>query len=67
MDAFDRVRLADGRNLDMRVSWPAGRLPLVFHHGTPTLNVPLRVAGDPQWHIQGAATPVRAPKICGTR
>jgi pimeloyl-ACP methyl ester carboxylesterase len=42
MDAFDHVRLPDGRRLDMRVSGPAGGLPLVFHHGTPGAATPVR-------------------------
>jgi pimeloyl-ACP methyl ester carboxylesterase len=29
------LRLADGRSLDVEVSGPAGRTPLVVHHGTP--------------------------------
>jgi pimeloyl-ACP methyl ester carboxylesterase len=33
--SFDHVRLSDGRRLDIRVSGPAGGIPLVFHHGTP--------------------------------
>jgi pimeloyl-ACP methyl ester carboxylesterase len=42
MDAFDHVRLPDGRRLDMRVSGPAGGRPLVFHHGTPGAATPVR-------------------------
>lgn len=42
MDAFDHVRLPDGRRLDMRVSGPAGGLPLIFHHGTPGAGTPVR-------------------------
>lgn len=42
MDAFDHVRLPDGRRLDMRVSGPAGGLPLIFHHGTPGAATPVR-------------------------
>ena len=42
MDAFDHVRLPDGRRLDMRVSGPAGGFPLVFHHGTPGAATPVR-------------------------
>ena len=42
MDAFDHVRLPDGRRLDMRVSGPAGGFPLVFHHGTPDAATPFR-------------------------
>jgi pimeloyl-ACP methyl ester carboxylesterase len=42
MDAFDRVRLPDGRRLDMRVSGPADGFPLVFHHGTPGAATPVR-------------------------
>src|SRR5450755_4007095 len=42
MDAFDHVRLPDGRRLDMRVTGPAGGFPLVFHHGTPDAATPFR-------------------------
>lgn len=42
MDAFEQVQLPDGRRLDMCVSGPAGGLPLVFHHGTPSAAVPIR-------------------------
>jgi pimeloyl-ACP methyl ester carboxylesterase len=35
MSGLDHVRLPDGRRLEMRVSGPAGGLPLVFNHGTP--------------------------------
>ena len=42
MDVSDHVRLPDGRRLDMRVSGPAGGLPLVFHHGTPGAATPVR-------------------------
>ncbi len=42
MDAFDHVRLPDGRRLDVRVSGPAGGFPLVFHHGTPGAATPVR-------------------------
>jgi pimeloyl-ACP methyl ester carboxylesterase len=42
MDAFDHVRLPDGRRLDLRVSGPAGGFPLVFHHGTPGAATPVR-------------------------
>jgi pimeloyl-ACP methyl ester carboxylesterase len=42
MNAFDHVRLPDGRRLDMRVSGPAGGFPLVFHHGTPGAATPVR-------------------------
>jgi pimeloyl-ACP methyl ester carboxylesterase len=41
MDAFERVQLPDGRRLDVRVSGPAGGLPLVFHHGTPGAATPI--------------------------
>lgn len=41
MDAFEQVQLPDGRRLDMRVSGPAGGLPLVFHHGTPGAATPI--------------------------
>jgi pimeloyl-ACP methyl ester carboxylesterase len=42
MDAFDHVRLPDGRHLEVRVSGPSGGLPLVFHHGAPGSATPLR-------------------------
>jgi pimeloyl-ACP methyl ester carboxylesterase len=42
MSDIDHVRLADGRRLDVRVSGPAGGLPLIFHHGTPGAATPLR-------------------------
>lgn len=42
MDAFDHVRLPDGRRLDLRVSGPADGFPLVFHHGTPGAATPVR-------------------------
>jgi pimeloyl-ACP methyl ester carboxylesterase len=42
MSALDHVQLPDGRRLDVRVSGPAGGLPLVFHHGTPGAVTPTR-------------------------
>jgi pimeloyl-ACP methyl ester carboxylesterase len=42
VNAFNHVRLPDGRRLDIRVSGPASGLPLVFHHGTPGAVTPLR-------------------------
>ena len=42
MSVFDHVLLADGRRLDMRISGPAGGVPLVFHHGTPGARTPVR-------------------------
>ena len=42
MDAFEQVQLPDGRRLDVRVSGPAGGLPLVYHHGTPSSARPVR-------------------------
>jgi pimeloyl-ACP methyl ester carboxylesterase len=42
VDAFDHIRLPDGRLLDLRVSGPADGFPLVFHHGTPGAATPLR-------------------------
>jgi pimeloyl-ACP methyl ester carboxylesterase len=42
MDAFEQVQLPDGRRLDVRVSGPAGGLPLVYHHGTPSSARPIR-------------------------
>ena len=41
MDAVEQVLLPDGRLLDMRVTGPAGGLPLVFHHGTPGAATPV--------------------------
>ena len=41
MDAFEQVRMPDGRYLDVRVSGPADGLPLVFHHGTPGAATPI--------------------------
>jgi pimeloyl-ACP methyl ester carboxylesterase len=38
----DQLRLADRRRLDVRVSGPAGGVPLVFHHGTPGARTPMR-------------------------
>lgn len=43
MSALDHVELPDGRRLDVRVSGPAGGLPLVFNHGTPGAATPIRV------------------------
>lgn len=42
MGPTDRVRLADGRRLDIRVSGPPDGIPLVFHHGTPGAATPVR-------------------------
>jgi pimeloyl-ACP methyl ester carboxylesterase len=42
MGAFEQVQLPDGRRLDVRVSGPAGGVPLVFHHGTPGAITPIR-------------------------
>jgi len=39
---IDQLRLADRRRLDVRVSGPAGGVPLVFHHGTPGARTPMR-------------------------
>jgi pimeloyl-ACP methyl ester carboxylesterase len=41
MDTVEQVQLPDGRRLDVRVSGPAGGLPLVFHHGTPGAATPI--------------------------
>jgi len=42
MDVLEQqLQLPDGRRLDMRVSGPAGGLPLVFHHGTPGARTPI--------------------------
>lgn len=43
MDPFEQVLLPDGRRLDLRVSGPAGGLPLVYHHGTPGAATPIRL------------------------
>lgn len=43
MERFEQIRLADGRDLDIRVSGPPGGLPLVFHHGTPGAATPFRL------------------------
>jgi pimeloyl-ACP methyl ester carboxylesterase len=50
--SFDRIQLADGRHLDIRVSGPADGLPVVFHHGTPGAATPLR-ALDRAVHARG--------------
>lgn len=42
MDSPGQLRLPDGRLLDLRVSGPAGGLPLVYHHGTPGAATPIR-------------------------
>ncbi len=42
MDTPDRVLLPGGRRLDLRVTGPAGGLPLVYHHGTPGAATPVR-------------------------
>jgi pimeloyl-ACP methyl ester carboxylesterase len=42
MTDVEHVQLPDGRFLDVRVSGPAGGLPLVFHHGTPGASMPYR-------------------------
>jgi pimeloyl-ACP methyl ester carboxylesterase len=42
MDSARKVRLPDGRRVDVRVSGPADGLPLVFHHGTPGAATPVR-------------------------
>src|SRR5262245_57434870 len=42
VSGLGEVRLPDGRRLDVRVSGPAGGLPLVFHHGSPGSATPLR-------------------------
>jgi len=38
----DRVELADGRRIDVRLSGPDDGFPLVFHHGTPGAGTPIR-------------------------
>jgi len=52
MDAFDHVRMPDGRRLDVRVSGPDGGLPLVFQHGAPGSATPLR-AWERAAHARG--------------
>jgi len=52
MDAFDHVWLPDGRRLDLRVSGPAGGIPLVFHSGTPGAATPVRTL-DRAAHARG--------------
>jgi len=42
MNAASKVRLPDGRHVDIRVYEPADGLPLVFHHGTPSGGLPNR-------------------------
>lgn len=42
MTEADRIELADGRWLDVRVSGPADGVPLIFHHGTPGASIPPR-------------------------
>jgi pimeloyl-ACP methyl ester carboxylesterase len=42
MTELDHVLLPGGRRLDVRVSGPAGGLPVVFHHGTPGARTPSR-------------------------
>ncbi|HUN37445.1 MAG TPA: alpha/beta hydrolase [Trebonia sp.] len=37
-----RFQLPDGRWLDLRVSGPAGGVPLIYHHGTPGASTPFR-------------------------
>jgi pimeloyl-ACP methyl ester carboxylesterase len=42
VDTPEHVLLPGGRRLDLRVSGPAGGLPLMFHHGTPGAATPVR-------------------------
>jgi pimeloyl-ACP methyl ester carboxylesterase len=42
-----RVRTADGRDLEVLVTGPADGLPLVFHHGTPQAAVPFGILERP--------------------
>ncbi|HXW43479.1 MAG TPA: alpha/beta hydrolase [Streptosporangiaceae bacterium] len=42
MDSADHIVLRDGRRLDVRVTGPAGGIPLIFHHGTPGAYTPIR-------------------------
>ena len=41
-DDFSRIRLEDGRFIDVRVSGPADGPLLIFHHGTPGAGTPIR-------------------------
>ncbi len=38
----ESIELRDGRRLDVRVSGPIDATPLIFHHGTPGADVPIR-------------------------
>ncbi|MHB8453069.1 MAG: alpha/beta fold hydrolase [Mycobacteriales bacterium] len=43
---WESVRTIDGRALEVLVSGPAGRTPLVYHNGTPTAPVPFDPLSD---------------------
>ena len=42
MSPVAQIRLADGRQMDVRVSGPEGGFPLLYHHGTPGASTPIR-------------------------
>jgi len=65
MDVFERVQLADGRRLDIRVSGPADGLPLVFHHGTPAAATPIR-ALERAAHARGLRLVTSSRPGCGS-
>ena len=50
---FERIRLEDGRVLEVYVSGPDGGLPLVFHHGTPGSGLPDSQAFERAVHARG--------------
>jgi pimeloyl-ACP methyl ester carboxylesterase len=52
MNAPTALSLPDGRDIDVRVSGPAGGVPLVFHHGTPGAATPIR-ALQRAAHVRG--------------
>jgi pimeloyl-ACP methyl ester carboxylesterase len=52
MSDIDHVGLPDGRRVDVRVSGPAGGLPLVFLHGSPGSRDPIR-AWERAAHARG--------------
>ncbi len=54
-DRTEKVALADGRQLDVRISGPENGTPLIFHHGTPSANTPIH-AVDRSAHARGLRT-----------
>ena len=64
MDAVEHVQLPDGRRLDVRVSGPAGGLPLLFHHGTPAAVTPIR-ALERAVHARGLRLVTTSRPGCG--